>query len=362
MTPLGTAFSRVDALKRQLYDMLTNPRDAAAMLGGRIVESGQQAQALQEQTFGDPNRPFRVTDPQAMARLTDMLMAGPMGFAPAGTISGATRDVIRSSADSLASQLNKLGFQATVQHSGSKAGPSSYVQIYDPETGRMFANPVRFSGHGKGPREAAGVIDIQDPTKDIPNIVQEALQMRSQGPSKVFQKQTIVDDLIAGGMPSRQAYKEADKRVAGLLDQPAQNVIENPLQQAFTTINPGDKVSGLTVRKDVPNMGSIGATFDNYEILEGIRKVPTKAFDREYLDSLNPAKLDKRTADLSDQINQSKEINPLIVAVDNQGAYIVEGGHRFDALMTQKRESVPAVVVIDKDNPPTQDFLRSLLE
>jgi hypothetical protein len=83
-SPLGTAFSRVDALKRQLYDMLTNPRDAAAMLGGRIVESGQQAQALQEQTFGDPNRPFRVTDPQAMARLTDMLMAGPMGFAPAG--------------------------------------------------------------------------------------------------------------------------------------------------------------------------------------------------------------------------------------------------------------------------------------
>lgn len=86
-SPLGTAFSRVDALKRQLYDMLTNPRDAAAMLGGRIVESGQQAQALQEQTFGDPNRPFRVTDPQAMARLTDMLMAGPMGFAPAGMIS-----------------------------------------------------------------------------------------------------------------------------------------------------------------------------------------------------------------------------------------------------------------------------------
>jgi hypothetical protein len=83
-SPLGTAFSRVDALKRQLYDMLTNPRDAAAMLGGRIVESGQQAQALQEQTFGDPNRPFRVTDPQAMARLTDMLMQGPMGFAPAG--------------------------------------------------------------------------------------------------------------------------------------------------------------------------------------------------------------------------------------------------------------------------------------
>jgi hypothetical protein len=90
-SPLGTVYSRADALKRQLYDMLTNPRDAAAMLGGRIVESGQQAQALQEQTFADPNRPFRVTDPQAMARLTDMLMAGPMGFAPAGVTARASR-------------------------------------------------------------------------------------------------------------------------------------------------------------------------------------------------------------------------------------------------------------------------------
>jgi hypothetical protein len=155
-----------------------------------------------------------------MARLTDMLMAGPMGFAPAGTISGATRDVIRSSADDLANQLNELGFQATVQHSGSRAGPSSYVQVYDPQTGRMFTSPVRFSGHGKGPREAAGVIEVQDPATDIPKIVQDALQMRQQGPSEVFQRQAIVDDLIAGGMKPKQAYKEADKIMQGLLDQP----------------------------------------------------------------------------------------------------------------------------------------------
>jgi disulfide oxidoreductase YuzD len=148
----------------------------------------------------------------------------------------------------------------------------------------------------------------------------------------------------------------------GLLDEPAQSVAEAPIQRAFTTVNPGDEVAGLTVREDVPNMSSIGATIENYEILQGIRKVPRKAFDEQYLSSLNPAKLDKRTTDLSEQIKQSKEINPLIVAVDNQGAYIIEGGHRFDALMTQKRESVPAVVVIDKDNPPTEEFLQSLLD
>lgn len=160
-------------------------------------------------------------------------------------------------------------------------------------------------------------------------------------------------------MPFMQAVAP---KTPSLLDQPIQKTIEDPLQKAFTTVNPGDKVSGLTVREDVPNMGSISATLDNYEILDGIRNVPSKAFDKEYLDSLRTQGLDKRTADLSEQIRKSKEINPLIVAVDNKGAYIIEGGHRFDALMTQKRISVPAKVVIDKDNPPTKEFLQSLFK
>jgi uncharacterized ParB-like nuclease family protein len=148
----------------------------------------------------------------------------------------------------------------------------------------------------------------------------------------------------------------------GLLDQPAQSVVENPFQTAFTQVSPGDEVAGLTVREYVPNIDSISASLDNYEVLSGIRRVPARAFDAEYLDSLRDRGLDKRTADLSEQIKQSKEINPLIVAVDSKGAYIVEGGHRFDALMTQGRESVPAKVVIDQDDPPTEDFLRSLFE
>lgn len=132
------------------------------------------------------------------------------------------------------------------------------------------------------------------------------------------------------------------------------SVVKNRLQKAFATVNPGDKVSGLTVRKEVPNMGSIGATLENYEVLDGIRVVPITAFDKKYLDSLRKRGIDKRTSDLSDQIKQSKEINPLIVAIDNQGAYIIEGGHRFDALIMQGRDSVPAKVVIDNDNPPTK--------
>lgn len=119
----------------------------------------------------------------------------------------------------------------------------------------------------------------------------------------------------------------------------------------FKVVTPGETVSGLVVQKDVPNMGSIGATLDNYEILRGIREVPRSAFDSEYVDSLNYDELDQRTKNLITQINRSKKINPVIVGIDNQGAYIIEGGHRFDALMSQGFESIPAVVVIDKSEP-----------
>jgi hypothetical protein len=87
LTPLT---SRIDALKRQLFDALQNPADYASMLGGRVVESGQAAKALQSQAFADPRQPFKVTDENALRQLTDMMMAGPLGFAPAGTFRPTT--------------------------------------------------------------------------------------------------------------------------------------------------------------------------------------------------------------------------------------------------------------------------------
>jgi len=59
-------------------------RDRALAAGERIGQSGQEAIALQNQIFGDPNRPLRVTDENALRRYTDMIMGGPLGFAPAG--------------------------------------------------------------------------------------------------------------------------------------------------------------------------------------------------------------------------------------------------------------------------------------
>lgn len=84
---LAPVFSRIDALKRQLYDMITNPRDYASMLGGRVMESAAQREAVQQQAFANPQNPLQITNPQALNQLTNMIMAGEMGFAPAGIVS-----------------------------------------------------------------------------------------------------------------------------------------------------------------------------------------------------------------------------------------------------------------------------------
>ena len=54
------------------------------MVGGRAAESLYATQQLQKQAFGDPRTPFKVTNENALRQLTDALMSGPLGFAPAG--------------------------------------------------------------------------------------------------------------------------------------------------------------------------------------------------------------------------------------------------------------------------------------
>jgi hypothetical protein len=54
------------------------------MVGGRTQENMAAAQALQNEAFADPQNPLRITNPQALNQLTQMITSGPMGFAPAG--------------------------------------------------------------------------------------------------------------------------------------------------------------------------------------------------------------------------------------------------------------------------------------
>lgn len=84
---LPAIYSGADQLKRQIYGLLTNPQEIANRAGQSLLQSHNERQALMAQAFGNPNNPTQVTNPQALNALTQQVMAGELGFAPAGIVS-----------------------------------------------------------------------------------------------------------------------------------------------------------------------------------------------------------------------------------------------------------------------------------
>jgi len=145
------------------------------------------------------------------------------GLMPAVVEGGAIpgRDVItpqskkelKSLADSFAEQIRALGFDAKVEHSGSKAGASSYINVSDPQTGRFLTKPIRISDHSKGPFESQNVINILNPEDDFPKVFEELNKMRAMGESLVFKQQKYAQSLIDDGVKPKVAYQRAKDEV-----------------------------------------------------------------------------------------------------------------------------------------------------
>ena len=110
----------------------------------------------------------------------------------------------------------------------------------------------------------------------------------------------------------------------------------------------GEVVASIAVRQHVPNLSSIDGYFAESKTLSGIRAVPMS--DLGGPRSVFYAADDfARSERLADAIRASGEINPLIIGVDEKGAFIIEGAHRFVALWYLKMKEFPAVVVVGKD-------------
>jgi hypothetical protein len=81
---LPAIFSGADQLKRGVYGLLTNPQEQAERAAQSLLQSRAERQALMARTFANPERPFQVTDQAGLSQLTDQVMSGELGFAPAG--------------------------------------------------------------------------------------------------------------------------------------------------------------------------------------------------------------------------------------------------------------------------------------
>lgn len=123
----------------------------------------------------------------------------------------------------------------------------------------------------------------------------------------------------------------------------------------------GGVVDGLKVVDDIPNMSSIGASLFEYEILQELKEIPIKDFENTDPFDLFVSKTDfERVIQLSKEIKDNGWIKPLIVVFDDHDSpYVLEGGHRFAALMAQRLppkiiegQGVEKEELLDKDSLP----------
>lgn len=118
----------------------------------------------------------------------------------------------------------------------------------------------------------------------------------------------------------------------------------------YPVVSPDAMIDGRTIRNadTIPNMSSIRSSINNPKVLPGIREVPMSDFaltGKHY-----SVEGQKRIDSLASAIQESGEITPLIVVRDREGAYILEGATRADALFKLGAKSFPAKVVLDMES------------
>jgi hypothetical protein len=126
----------------------------------------------------------------------------------------ASKSEVQNVANDFADQFKQMGFDVTLDHSGSKAGASSYLRVSDPQTGRFLSKPIRISDHSKGAKELDANINILNPQEDFAKITSALNDMRAKGDTLVFKQDKYAQELIANGIKPKTAYQRAKTEVA----------------------------------------------------------------------------------------------------------------------------------------------------
>ena len=82
------------------------------------------------------------------------------------------RDLIRGKAEELAQRMHEAGVTVDLQHSGSAAGPSSYIKV-------VGMPDIRISGHSKGAFNSGGVLNVASP-EEFDNVLAMAIKKQQK--------------------------------------------------------------------------------------------------------------------------------------------------------------------------------------
>lgn len=143
---LPAIYSGADQLKRGVYGLLTNPMEQAERAAQSLLQSRAERQALMGQAFANPDRPFQVTDRNAMAQLGENVLTGELGIAPVGMFIGQGSKLWKPEQAFKAAKLEKQGKspQEIWQETGTaRFADGNWRQEISDADARMIAKPTK---------------------------------------------------------------------------------------------------------------------------------------------------------------------------------------------------------------------------
>jgi hypothetical protein len=174
---------------------------------------------------------------------------------------------------------------------------------------------------------------------ELVKAVEDLLAPKSEQAQKAPKKGTERKESLAEGQAT-PLQTEGESQAAALPIAEAIDGVEARMPLAK------EVVDGRAVRESIPNESSVESSLNDYMELDGVREVKMS----EIKDSPKGKTTSGRVKKLANEIKASGEINPLIVVVDKDGPYVLEGSHRIDALHELGAKSFPAKVVIDLES------------
>jgi hypothetical protein len=143
---LPAIYSGADQLKRGVYGLLTNPMQSIENTASGLIGSRLQRQDLMNQAFSNPDRPFQVTNQNALGQLGENVLTGELGIAPVGMFIGQGSKAWKPEQAFKAAKLEKQG--KSPQEIWSETGTARFAdgqwrqEISDADA-KMIAKPTK---------------------------------------------------------------------------------------------------------------------------------------------------------------------------------------------------------------------------
>lgn len=142
-----------------------------------------------------------VIDPRMSVVPDDQAMSVSNRLLDTTGLENRGRDLIQGKAEELAQRMREAGVTVDLQHSGSVAGPSSYIKV-------VGMPDIRISGHSKGVFNSGGVLNVASP-EEFDNVLAMAIKNQQQYNSQQAVMKNMYED---AAIPIR--LKSADKKIA----------------------------------------------------------------------------------------------------------------------------------------------------